>query len=98
MNFLPQIYHLKKMGKFIFVFLSLICFTNLCSCSRPLERHSYQNRNYHAINRFKIVSYVLKTGDSFQIKTVPAKNLAFRPLAEWIAQGIFDGENYNTTG
>lgn len=87
------------MRKFILVLVSfVICLANLYSCTRPLEKHSYLNRKHHGINSLKIVSYVLKTTNGFVVKTVPAKNLAFKPFAEWIAQGIFDGDNYNTTG
>ena len=86
------------MTNLIFKCLALIFFVaNFSACIRPLERHShlFENPKPHSI---KIVSYAIKTNEAIEIKTVPVRNLAIEPFKDWVAKGLFTGDNYNTTG
>lgn len=88
------------MNSSIFKCLTLFLFAvSVVNSIRPLERHSYLNENKNAKpHSIKIVSYAIKSGDVIEIKTVPVRNLAIEPYRDWVAKGMFDGANYNTTG
>lgn len=84
--------------KFYIALIFLITI-NLSSCLRPLERQSYlfgETNNAH--NKIKIVNYLVKNDDVFTVKTVPVKHLNIEPFDDWVAKGVFDGDNYNKTG
>ena len=63
--------------------------------SKHDEFKNFKSNNQHKI---KIVHYALKDEDSIRIKTVPVKILQIEPYSNWVAKGIWIGDNYNQTG
>lgn len=64
--------------------------------SHPVDLiDKFKARNVH---RIKTVNYALKENGRIKIIQVGAKDLTIEPHENWLAKGLWTGDNYNVTG
>ena len=97
-------------GQFVILFVTFlsVTFQNVYASSvfdstrirgykHGLLSHS-KDGQYKPETKVKIVNYAVKVENKVQLSTMGVKNLKIEPNADWIAKGVWNGNDYNTTG
>jgi hypothetical protein len=79
----------------IILLIAFLSLNNLIDCIKINKIADFKQKNQHKI---KTVHYALKEDNLIRIKSVGVKNTKFEPYENWLAKGIWIGDNYNQTG